>query len=182
MKLFAWLTAAKGGSRLDSHEDSGSGNPPAATHRRHCTRSWRASLAAIAIGVLAIAQPTGASAATLSSDLNQILSLKLLSRVHIIVQTNGAPSSGLLSLIQLLGGKIYAQFSSINGVAVDSPLSLITTLLTQPSVTHISPDRQTKGSLDLSSAAAGSTAARNATGLSGRGIGGAVLDTGGPPH
>src|SRR5205823_4668874 len=60
--------------------------------------------------------------------------------------------------------------------------NLITTLLTTLGVERLCPDRATNGALDLSSAAVGATAARTSTGLTGAGIGVAVLDTGVAPH
>jgi hypothetical protein len=140
-------------------------------------RAWRFSLLLLFCLGLGL-HPAPVAAATLSDDLAQILSGGLLSRVNVIVQTNGTPTSSLLSLVQLLGGRIYGQFSSINGFAMNGSLSLVTTLLARTDVERISPDRQTGGTLDLSSAAVGSTAVRQSTGLTGQGIGVAVLDTG----
>src|SRR5437870_6722665 len=141
-------------------------------------RTLRFPIMAIALCLGLGLRPAPAAAATLSDDLAQILNLHLLSRVNVIVQTNGTPTSSLLTLVQLLGGRIYGQFSSINGFAVNGSLSLITTLLSRTDIERISPDRQTGGALDLSSAAVGSTAVRQSTGLTGQGIGVAVLDTG----
>src|SRR5439155_17214816 len=74
------------------------------------------------------------------------------------------------------------QFDSVDGFAVEGPVSLITTLLSRSDVERICPDRKTAGALDLSGSAVGSTAARTSTGLDGRGIGVAILDTGVAPH
>src|SRR5437588_13091411 len=106
----------------------------------------------IVLAALMMAPPTGASAGTLSDDLAQILSLKLLSHTNVIVQTYGTPTSSLLSLVQLLGGTITGQFSTINGFSANVPLSIIPTLLSQLSVERISPDRKLAGTLELSSA------------------------------
>src|SRR6266542_1840112 len=113
-------------------------------------RKLRFILPVVALAMLGIFVPSPVAAGTLSGDLNKILSLGGLLRVNVIVQTNGRPSSSLLSLVQLLGGKIYAQFDSINGFVVDSPLSLITTLLSRADVERICPDRKALGALDLS--------------------------------
>src|SRR5437879_5343046 len=90
------------------------------------------------VGTVATLQTPGASAATLSADLAQILSLKP-ARVNVIVQSNGPVSSVLLLTIQLLGGRVYAQFTSINAVAVDAPVNLITSLLTNLGVERMCP-------------------------------------------
>lgn len=136
-------------------------------------RFWPAVLAA---SLLSAAPP--ASAGTLSSDLTEIVSGLLQPKVRVIVQTNGRPTTLLLTTVALLGGTVHSVFDSVDGFVATVPVSSILTLVVRADVLHISMDLPVRGNLDLTGAAVGATAARGSTGLTGAGVGIAVLDSG----
>src|SRR4051794_73157 len=84
---------------------------------------------ALAMLLIAATPARPAAAGTLSQDLQQLLNSPLLTRVPVIVQTNGAPTNLLLSLVSLLGGQVTSVFTTIDGFAANLPLGLVTTLL-----------------------------------------------------
>ena len=89
-------------------------------------------------------------------------------------------SLGLLldQLILLVGGKLGPELPLINARAAEVPNSSILTLANSLLVQRIALDRPIGGSLERSSAAIGASSVRQETGLDGRGVGVAVIDSG----
>ena len=112
----------------------------------------------------------------IAPDLLSLLS-GLLSPVNVIVQYNSAPS--LLDITELLslGGVINLQYSSIPAISVKLPPLAITTLALLTNVSYISPDRQLKGMVDLTTATSNADQAYQ-MGLTGAGVGIAIIDSG----
>jgi serine protease AprX len=102
--------------------------------------------------------------------------------VRVIVQTSGRPSLGALGDVQRAGGKNGWSFRKMNGFVATLPARALEALARRGDVVHVSSDKLVKGAMDVSSAATGSTAARDASSLTGAGVGVAVLDTGVAPH
>ncbi|MFN3652252.1 MAG: S8 family peptidase [Armatimonadota bacterium] len=134
------------------------------------------------LATLSVSASRDATASLLSNTLGGLLPGGSGGSARVIVQTSGTPSSLLLRLVGLLGGTIHAQFEVIDGFAATLPLSSLSTLLARADVLHISPDLPVRGAADYTAEAVGATAVRQATGLSGAGVGIAVLDTGVAPH
>lgn len=127
-------------------------------------------------------QPRPAHAGLLTDDLQQLLQSGLRLNTRVIIQTKDRPSNLLTATIALLGGTVLGTFDSINGVAASLPLVNLPLVARLLEVERISPDLPVTGLADYTSPAVGATAARRSTGLDGRGIGVAVLDTGVAPH
>ncbi|MCC2668167.1 MAG: alkaline serine protease [Armatimonadetes bacterium] len=147
-------------------------------------RSWkpRFALTLIASAVLACSTAVPARAGTLSEDLASLLKQPLLSRTRVIIQTNGRPTSLLTTTLSLLGAQGISIFESVDGLVASVPVSILPTLLNRLDVVHISPDLPVNGAMDVTNEAVGARAAREETGLTGAGVGVAVLDTGVAPH
>src|SRR5258706_5103208 len=117
----------------------------------------------------------------LSTDLQALLA-NPLGLANVILQYNSAPSFLDLTQITLLGGSANAQCSNLAAVAAKLPLAnILTLLLADLNITHVSLDRPLGGTLDYSSAAVNAGAATQ-YGLDGTGVGIAVIDSGISPH
>jgi serine protease AprX len=142
------------------------------------------NLLRVLIGALCVAGLIGAPAraGSLSPDLQQIARRGGAQRVRVIVQTNGAPSTAALGEVTRAGGRNRRLHRAIRGFSVELPPKAVERLAKRADIRRISLDREVRGTMDLTSAAIGSTAARTASSLTGAGVGVAVLDTGVAPH
>src|SRR3712207_4183057 len=109
--------------------------------------------------------PRPAAAATLTEDVKDLLSGPLLGRKRIIIQTNGAVSDLLVTTINLLGGRVYARFDCISGIAAEVPLTTLGKIVNLLGVECVSVDAPVDGAMDFTSMATGATAAREQSGL-----------------
>src|SRR5579872_6687650 len=96
--------------------------------------------------------------------------------VDVIIQFKTSPSNNQFAS----WGLLKKQFRGINAIAISVPANQIPVIAKLPFVKFISPDRQLKGKLDLSTAAVNAAAAVS-YGLTGRGIGIAMIDSGVSP-
>ena len=104
------------------------------------------------------------------------------SRVVLRAANLGALSP-ILSLVQLLGGRVIRQLPIIDGVALDVPNLSLPIIAGNPLVLRLSLDRLIAGSLERTGATTGAAAVRQQLGLDGAGIGIAVIDSGiAPSH
>jgi len=134
------------------------------------------------LAFLSLLLATPAHAGELAPDLTRLLAGGGQANTRVIVQTVGRPTALLLQLVGLRGGRLLATFDSIDGFVVTLPLPLAPVIAALPGVERISLDLPVGGAADLTSAATGAGAAREETGLSGAGVGVAILDTGVARH
>ena len=103
--------------------------------------------------------PASGQDSKLASDLQALLANPLGS-ANVILQYNTTPTLLDLTQIKLLGGTINAQYSNLLAVAARLPLgNLLTLLLSDLNITHISLDHALGATLDYSSAAVNAIAA-----------------------
>jgi serine protease AprX len=100
----------------------------------------------------------------------------LLSRV--IILTDGAPSFLLKTTIALLGGTILREFQLLNGLVALVPLSSLLKLVSIAGVISITDDRPMTPLMDVTDSTVGADTAQESLGLTGNGIGVAVIDSG----
>src|SRR5262245_25112386 len=132
---------------------------------------------------LVTAVPAGAADGKLSTALLDTVNNLLPSdQVNVIVQTDGPPSLLLRTLVTTLGGVVGANFTSINGFPARLSVSGILTLVLQPGVQHVSLDWQVLTLADSAAPYSGATRAWKDYGVSGKGVGVAVIDSGLADH
>jgi len=98
------------------------------------------------------------------------------SALDVIVQYKTAPTGSELSALGPYG-QIQKQFVHVNAVWVLLTAAQIQTISKDPNVSYISPNRPTKGTLDITTAAVNANVAWG-LGYNGTGIGVAVIDSG----
>jgi len=114
--------------------------------------------------------------------LLQIAVLKPLSRSRVIVRaTSSLTVASLAPLIQQLGGVLGRPLPIIDAQVADLPNAALLALSASDAVQHIARDRAAVGTLQLTGATVGATAARQAFGYDGTGITVAVVDSGVTP-
>jgi len=96
---------------------------------------------------------------------------------NVIVQFRHAPSTADHRKVQARGGALWQEWPAIHAAAYSMPAEAVSSLADDPDIAYISPDREVKGSLDYSDETINATIALQA-GMSGKGIGVAVLDSG----
>lgn len=105
--------------------------------------------------------------------------------VNVIVQYNAPPATcipgGLCTTVNLLGGVVNEVFSLINAVSGSMQAGDVIKLSTQANVSYISLDRPVNAMLDYAAGAVNAPVAWN-SGLSGSGVGVAIIDSGIYPH
>src|SRR5438552_5009750 len=97
------------------------------------------------------------------------------SMVDVIVQFKNPPTKAQLKQLGAYG-RMKKIFNGINAAHLSLPMSVIQALESDPSITYISPDRPTAGSLDMVAATVNATMAWQ-YGWDGTGVGVAVLDS-----
>lgn len=115
-----------------------------------------------------------AQSSKISPDL---LNTSSTGNTKIIVQYKQPPNPLLLLTIGLLGGILSQTFAALNLLAITIPIQNIQSLANDSNVAYISPDRRLTQLVDYSSAAVNAGVAIN-SGLTGRGITVAVIDSG----
>ena len=119
----------------------------------------------------------------LSGDLLGIVNGPAEQQVHVIVQTYSAPDSGDLGLLQNLGGLLGTTYSSIPGYSATVSAGSIQNLASDSNVERISLDSPVKAHLDVAYRATRADLAAASSGwwgggLTGKGVGIALVDTG----
>ena len=98
---------------------------------------------------------------------------------RVIVQaTDAAAASGLLKAIDRAGGRPGRALPLIDARLADLPNGALAALADNPLVARISLDRPVLGSLERTGATVSATAVRQNLGLTGAGIGVALIDSG----
>src|SRR5260221_4908316 len=119
----------------------------------------------------------------LSEDLQTIAGGPATQPVQVIVQTLTSPDSNELSLLQLLGGLLKTTYSTIPGYAATIPAGSLLQIASDSNVERISADSPVKAHLDIAYRAVRADRAATfsgwwGSGLTGKGIGVALVDTG----
>jgi serine protease AprX len=119
----------------------------------------------------------------LTDDLQAIAGGPADQQVQVIVQTYTPPDSNDLSLLQLLGGLLKTTYSSIPGYAATVSAGSLLQIASDSNVERISVDSPVRAHLDIAYRAvqadrAASSSGWWGTGLTGKGIGIALVDTG----
>lgn len=124
------------------------------------------------------------AATTWLSKLDPLLQEQgvLLGRSRVVLRvTNAEALSPVLSLVELLGGRIIRRLPIIDGAALDFPNASLPLLAGNPLVERISLDRVIVGSMERTGSTIGAAAVRQQLGLDGAGVGIAVIDSGVAP-
>ena len=119
----------------------------------------------------------------LSGDLQALVGGPADQPVAVIVQTYNAPGSGDLGLLSLVGGLLKTSFTSVSGYSATVPAGSLLQLAAATNVERISLDTQVKSHMDIAYKAtrADQAAAYSGwwgSGLTGKGVGIAMVDTG----
>ena len=97
--------------------------------------------------------------------------------VDIIVQFNSVPGAATRQKVSARGGILKTDLGGLKAGAYSIPAGVLEALANDPDIAYISPNRSVKGTLDHSVAAINALAPVN-LGMTGRGIGVAVIDSG----
>src|SRR5262249_40817822 len=119
----------------------------------------------------------------LSGDLQAILGGPADLKVGVVVQTYSAPDSGLLSLLLNLGGVLKTTYTVIPGYSATVSLGSFLTIAPDSRVERVSLDSPVKAHMDIAYRAVRADMAASlpglwGSGLTGRGVGIALIDTG----
>jgi serine protease AprX len=119
----------------------------------------------------------------LSGDLLVTASGPPATAVPVIVQTYEPPGSDVLGLLSLVGGLLKKTYTTIPGYSATVPAGSLLQIAADPNVEHISLDVQVKAHMDIAARAVRADRAWSlpgawGSGLTGRGIGIALIDTG----
>ena len=94
-----------------------------------------------------------------------------------IIQFRHAPSGADHQKVQARGGALRHEWQASHAAAYAVPTEAVSSLAADPDIAYISHDRAVQGSLDYSEETINATIALQA-GISGKGIGVAILDSG----
>src|SRR5712691_5422933 len=114
----------------------------------------------------------------LSKDLDALKGGHNGATVDVIIQFNQAPTAAHHQKVQSKGGVLNTKLDFIKGAHYTVPVESLDALANDPDVAYISPDREVSGSLDYVTSAVGAPIAWNVYGLTGAGIGVAIIDSG----
>src|SRR5712691_11583099 len=114
----------------------------------------------------------------LSKDLDALKGGHNGATVDVIIQFNETPTDAHHQKVQNKGGILKTKLDFINGAHYSVPVESLDALADDPDVAYISPDRDVSGSLDYVTSAVGAPIAWNIYGLSGTGVGVAIIDSG----
>src|SRR5882724_6594589 len=134
----------------------------------------------LTLGMVLLSGAVYAQSLKLASELTGLLNQPLL-RLPVVIQYQSTPGPLDLLKLNLLGGVVNHQYSLIPAVSANLSISGILSLLLEPGITFITPDRTIAGTLDTANQAVNSAAAAQ-YGLDGTGVGVAILDSGIYPH
>jgi serine protease AprX len=103
-------------------------------------------------------------------------------QVRVIIQTNGRPNAAHDSAINSKGGSKGATFEAFDAMTAVVPASSVASLAARSDVAYISPDRTVKGQMAVTREATGAALAQaglqDVPGVTGKGVGIAIIDTG----
>src|SRR2546423_2657982 len=101
--------------------------------------------------------------------------------VRVLVQTKGQPSASHDAAVANAHGTKRASYTTLNTLVADVPANTVASLALRDDVLYVSPDRPVKAQGSLTDDAIGATqvqAAPGNSGITGKGIGIAILDSG----
>ena len=99
-------------------------------------------------------------------------------RVNVIVRFTETPNARLHALVRHHGGELVRELAIINSAAYQIPSGKLLRLTARPEIAGISVDQQVKATMDTTAATVGAPTAWTDYGLTGKGIGVAVIDSG----
>jgi serine protease AprX len=103
-------------------------------------------------------------------------------QVRVIIQTNGRPNAAHDSAISGKGGSKGATFEAFDAMTAVVPASSVASLAARSDVAYISPDRTVTGQMAVTREATGAALAQSGLqgvpGVTGKGVGIAIIDTG----
>src|SRR2546426_7966040 len=143
------------------------------------TTTWGARLALLTLIILLAAGLSLADGKKhkLSKDLDALKGGHSGATVDVIIQFNQTPTDAHHQKVQNKGGVLKTKLGFINGAHYSVPVESLDALADDPDVAYISPDRPVHGALDTTVATVNGGYAQT-LGLSGAGIGVAVIDSG----
>jgi serine protease AprX len=118
------------------------------------------------------------------SKLDPLLQVprSILGRSRVVLRVVNADAvAPVVSLVQLLGGRVIRRLPIIDAIAIDVPNLSLPVLAASPLVVRLSMDRLTAGAMERTGATVGATAVRQQLGYDGTGVGVAVIDSGVSP-
>ena len=121
---------------------------------------------------------TAQSTSKLSRDLAKLIASGSTATQRIIVQTTSLPTNDDLIVPPGLGGRVKRTYRRLNVYAAELSLPAISALASHSRVKRISLDRRVRSSTTWANAATRADVAWTTYGVSGAGVGVAVLDTG----
>jgi serine protease AprX len=133
----------------------------------------------IALAYVLLGGPAFAKHPKIAPDLEGVDSS---STVDVIIQFAHVPTASHHAMVMSRGGSLKVRLDVVKGAAYRIQRSQLESLAREPEVVYISPDRKIKGMLDLTAAAVNAPTAWNSYGLTGAGIGVAIIDSGLPNH
>src|SRR5216683_1597062 len=143
------------------------------------TTTWGARLALLTLITLLVAGLCLADGKhKLSRDLDALKGSNSGASVDVIIQFNQTPTEAHHQKVQNKGGVLKTKLDFIKGAHYSVPVDALDDLANDPDVAYISPDREVSGSLDYVTSAVGAPYAWNVYGLTGTGIGVAIIDSG----
>ncbi len=144
------------------------------------TTTWGARLALFVLITLLAAGLSFADGKKhkLSNDLDALKGRHDGATVDVIIQFNQTPTDAHHQKVQNKGGVLKTNLDFIKGAHYSVPVESLDALADDPDVVYISPDRDVSGSLDYVTSAVGAPIAWNIYGLSGTGVGVAIIDSG----
>jgi len=129
----------------------------------------------IALACILLGMPAFAKDPKIAPDLEGV---DPSSTVDVIIQFAHVPTARHHAMVMSRGGNLKARLDVVKGAAYRIQRSQLESLAKDPEVVYISPDRKIKGMLDLTAAAVNAPTAWNSYGLTGAGIGVAIIDSG----
>src|SRR5260370_18219098 len=140
------------------------------------TTTWGARVAFLALITLLAAGMSHADGKDkLSKDLEALKGGNSGATVDVIIQFNQTPTDAHHQKVQSKGGVLKTNLDFIKGAHYSVPVESLDALADDPDVVYISPDRDVSGSLDYVTSAVGAPIAWNIYGLSGTGVGVAII-------
>ena len=102
--------------------------------------------------------------------------------VRVLIQTKGAPNANHDSALARANGNKRASFDILNMIVADVPLNQVAGLAARTDVVYVAPDRPVKAQMNLTNDTIGATQVQSeqagASGVNGKGVGIAILDSG----
>ena len=99
--------------------------------------------------------------------------------VRVIVQTKGRPTAAHDGAVAGKGGAKRQTFAALDAITVDVPANAVAELAAREDVAYVSPDREVRAELDVTrettGAAQAQAAVKGVPGLTGKGVGIAIL-------